>query len=176
MRRTQHRVANAVTQALPLPHAGESGAPRERPTGLDSWTFSLGNAPLKPFKARGARTDLEVVDAEVAMRSTTKSVLILAREARAAAAHALPLYSSRYSRRDFTQHQHFAILVLRQFLRTDYRGIVQVLAEWSDLRQALELETVPHYSTLCYAERRILKGGRSISCLPPFSHGLANSA
>ena len=38
------------------------------------------------------------------------------------------LYSSRFSRRDFTQHQHFAILVLRQFLRTDYRGIVQVLA------------------------------------------------
>ena len=137
------------------------------------WALSFPSALLKPFKA--AIEDTDLLDAEIAMRSTTKSVLSLAREARAAAGRALPLYSSRFSRRDFTQHQHFAILVLRQFLRTDYRGIVQVLAEWSDLRQALELETVPHYSTLCYAERRLLKGGHSTACSPPFLPELATS-
>lgn len=36
-------------------------------------------------------------------------------------------------------------------------------SEWSDLREVLGLLRVPHYSTLCYAERRLLKGGS----LPP---------
>ena len=97
------------------------------------------------------------------MRSTTKSAVTLAREALDAAARALPRYSSRFSRKEYTQHQHFAILVVRLFLRMDYRGIVQLLSEWSELREALGLKQVPHYSTLCYAEQRLLKGGRSIA-------------
>ena len=102
------------------------------------------------------------------MRSTTKSALSLAREAREVAERSLPRYSSRFSRKEYTQHQHFAILVLRQFLHTDYRGIAQMLREWSDLRAVLGLKQVPHYSTLCYAEQRLLKGGHSIGCSAPF--------
>lgn len=101
------------------------------------------------------------VDAEVAMRSTTKSPLTLAREALAVAQRSLPKYSHPNSPKDFTQHQHFAILAVRQFLGTDYRGMARLLAEWSDLREVLGLLRVPHYSTLCYAERRLLKGGPS---------------
>jgi hypothetical protein len=110
------------------------------------------------------------------MRSTTKSALRFAREARAVAERALPRYSSQFSRKDFTLHQHFAVLMLRQFLRTDYRGIVQMLAEWAELRAALDLERVPHYSTLCYAEQRLLKGGLSSGSWPPCSIGLVRSA
>lgn len=110
------------------------------------------------------------------MRSTTKSAVVLAREALAAAERALPRYSSRFSRREYTQHQHFAILVVRQFLRMDYRGITQTLSEWSELREALGLKQVPHYSTLCYAEQRLLKGGRSIACSELSSPALAISA
>lgn len=82
---------------------------------------------------------------------------------------ALPAYSSPYSRHDFTQHQLFAILVLRHFFRTDYRGIVALLDEWSDVRRILKLKKVPHYSTLKYAHDRLLKKGLSIPSLPPFS-------
>jgi hypothetical protein len=110
------------------------------------------------------------------MRSTTKSALALAREALLAAERALPRYSSRFSRHEYTQHQHFAVLVLRQFFRTDYRGICQILSEWSDLRAALRLKQVPHYSTLCYAEQRLLKGGHSTSFSTPFSLAPAFSA
>jgi len=110
------------------------------------------------------------------MRSTTKSTLAFAREAKAAAEKALPRYSSHFSRKDFTLHQHFAVLMLRQFMRTDYRGIVQLLSEWAELREALGLKRVPHYSTLCYAEQRLLKGGPSSGFSPPFSIGLARSA
>jgi hypothetical protein len=68
---------------------------------------------------------------------------------------ALPAYGSRFSRRDFTQPQLFALLCLKVFLHQDYRGLIALLADWSDLRQALRLRKLPHYSTLCYAEARL---------------------
>jgi hypothetical protein len=90
------------------------------------------------------------------MRRMSKSAVRVAREALAAGRSALPEYGSRYSRRDYTQPQLFALLVLRQFLRTDYRGVVTLVAEWSELRRALGLAKVPHYSTLAHASRRII--------------------
>ena len=67
----------------------------------------------------------------------------------------LPPYSAARSRKDFTQHQLFAILTLKAYLGTDYRGVVAVLRDSADLRAALGLAKVPHYSTLCYAGRRV---------------------
>ncbi|MHC4607510.1 MAG: transposase [Planctomycetota bacterium] len=90
-------------------------------------------------------------------RAMTKSPVALARVAMEAAQQGLSAYSNRFSRRDYTQQQLFAILVLRQFFRTDYRGIVQLLRDFSDLREALGLQKIPHYSTLCYAHQRLLK-------------------
>lgn len=103
------------------------------------------------------------------MRAMTKSAVAVARQALRAGQAALPAYSSPFSRHDFTQAQLFALLVLRQFLRTDYRGVVTLVAEWSELRRALGLTKVPHYSTLCYAEPRVLgkKGGASAACWTP---------
>ena len=100
----------------------------------------------------------------------TKSALRVARDALAAGEATLPPYGSRYSRRDYTLPQLFALLVLRQFLRTDYRGVVALAAEWRELRDALGLARVPHYSTLAHAAPRLLagaeKGGRSSAPRP----------
>jgi len=93
----------------------------------------------------------------------TKSPRAVAREALRLAQEALPAYSSKFSRRDFTQHQLFALLALKTFFKTDYRGVVQLLADFSDLRADLGLAHVPHYSTLCKAAARLLKKGSS-SC------------
>jgi len=106
----------------------------------------------------------------------TKSPVALAKTALAVAQKALPAYSSPFSPKLFTQHQLFAILVLRQFLKTDYRGIVQMLEDFSDLRTALGLKRVPHYSTLCYAEHRLLKKGLSSACRTRSSNRRANVA
>ena len=110
------------------------------------------------------------------MRSMTKSPLALTREALEVAKRSLPIYSSRYSRKDFTQHQLFAILTLRQFFKTDYRGVVQLLRDFSDLRRTLKLKKLPHYSTLCYAEKRLLKKGLLRPCSGPSSSGPTPSA
>ena len=99
------------------------------------------------------------------MRGMTKSAVRIAREALAVGRRTFPAYGSRTSRHDFTQPQLFALLVLRQFLRTDYRGLVALVNEWQELRRSLGLRKVPHYSTLAYAARRLLpeaeKGGSS---------------
>lgn len=87
----------------------------------------------------------------------TRSPLALARTALKVATQALPAYSGKYSRQDFTQHQLVAILVLRQFFRTDLRSMIQWLEDFRELRETLDLKKVPHYSTLSYAERRLLK-------------------
>ena len=93
----------------------------------------------------------------------TKSPRALAQEALRVAQGALPPYSAVRSRKDFTTHQLFAVLALKTFLKTDYRGVAQVLADFAELRGDLGLAKVPHYSTLCYAAARLLKKGRSSS-------------
>jgi hypothetical protein len=94
----------------------------------------------------------------------TKSPRAVAQEAIRLAQDALPAYSAPRSRKDFTQHQLFAILALKTFFKTDYRGISQLLTDLGDLRKDLGLTKVPHYSTLCYAAARLLKKGRPSSC------------
>jgi hypothetical protein len=93
----------------------------------------------------------------------TKSPRAVAREALALARDAIPPYSSKFSRQDFTQHQLFALLALKTFFKTDYRGVVQMLVDFRELREDLGLDQPPHYSTLCKAEQRLLKKGRSFS-------------
>jgi hypothetical protein len=93
------------------------------------------------------------------MRSMTKSPVALAKEALRVGRAGLNPYSCKYSPQRYSQPQLFAILVLRQFFKTDYRGVIQMLHDFSDLRRVLDLENVPHYSTLCYAEKRLLKKG-----------------
>src|SRR5262249_2929104 len=98
-------------------------------------------------------------------RPMTKSPVGLARIALSVARESIPAYSSKFSRKDFTQHQHFALLALREFLKTDYRGLEQMLHEWAELREALGLAKVPDHSTVQKAAERLLeKGGSMPSC------------
>jgi hypothetical protein len=65
-------------------------------------------------------------------------------------------YSHVYSPHKFTQPQLFACLVLKDFEKKDYRGVCELLKDCSDLRDAIGLKTVPHYTTLQKASRRLL--------------------
>lgn len=93
------------------------------------------------------------------VRTMSQSPLALAKEAFEAGKAALAPYSSHYSRHDFIQAQFFAILVLRQFFKMDYRGIAALLKDFSNLRELLELKKVPHFTAIQKAEQRLLKRG-----------------
>lgn len=83
----------------------------------------------------------------------TKPAVRVARKALAVGGRSFPAYASRPPRHDFPQAHFFALLVLRRFLHTGYRGL---MADWQDLRKALRLRRVPHYSALAYAAPRLL--------------------
>lgn len=89
-------------------------------------------------------------------RPTTKSPVALAQAALEVAGEALPAYSSKFSRKDFTQHQLFAMLAVRHFLKLDYRGLEVLLREWAELREAMGLRKVPDHSTIQKAARRLI--------------------
>jgi hypothetical protein len=87
----------------------------------------------------------------------TKSPLRVARQALAVGRRCLRTYAHKFSPKKFTQPQLFACLVLKTFLKTDYRGLAAHLAEHSDLRAVLGLEIVPHFTTPQKASRRLLR-------------------
>jgi hypothetical protein len=91
----------------------------------------------------------------VALTSKSPRAVVLA--ALATARRALPAYSHTHSPKTFTQHQLFACLALKNFLRTDYRGIVAHLADSPALVETLGLAKIPHYTTLQKAAQRLLK-------------------
>lgn len=60
----------------------------------------------------------------------------------------LSAYGSVKSRKDFTQPQLMAMLVLKTYKKTTYRGVMDELACSAELREALGITKVPHWTTL----------------------------
>lgn len=59
-------------------------------------------------------------------------------------------YSHPKSPKRFTQSQLMTCLILRAYLKTIYRGIIEVLETSERLQKCLGLKRLPHYSTLKY--------------------------
>lgn len=91
-------------------------------------------------------------NAEVAR--TSKSPKAVA--ALLAAQRVLPFYTHPNGPKVFTQHQLFACLVLKNFWKTDYRGLMAHLADHPELCEVLRLKRVPHFTTLQKASRHLL--------------------
>ena len=61
----------------------------------------------------------------------------------------LASYGANRSRHDFTQRQLMACLIVRAYLKTTYRGVLEFLSVSPNLRQALGFQDkLPHYTTL----------------------------
>ena len=71
----------------------------------------------------------------------------------------MPKFAHPFLAKDFTEHQLFAILVLRRFFKTDIQGVIERLAASAELREALGLQTIPDYATLFHAEERLVRKG-----------------
>jgi hypothetical protein len=110
----------------------------------------------------------------MSMSRTTQDPIAVAKMAVEAGRRALPEYSCPKSPQKFTQPQLFAMLVLKQFFKRDYRGTVAWLSKWSELRSALGITKVPHYRTLHEAARRLLKKGAECGFWMPPSNSPAS--
>jgi hypothetical protein len=74
------------------------------------------------------------------MALTSKSPKAVVLAALATARRAIPAYSHDCSPKKFTQHQLFACLALKNFLKTDYRGVSAHLKNHAALVEAIELQ------------------------------------
>ncbi len=91
------------------------------------------------------------------MSSTSKSPRRVIKTAYLIGHLALPLYGHRSSPKKFTQPQLFACLALKEFLQLDYRKLAALLIDCPDLCAAIELPTVPHFTTFQKAAQRLLR-------------------
>lgn len=57
-------------------------------------------------------------------------------------------YGHEFSPQRFTQPQLFACLILRHVLKTTYRGVIEQLSLMPRVREAIGLDSLPHYTTL----------------------------
>ncbi len=64
-------------------------------------------------------------------------------------------YSSKFSKRRYTLHQHIVLLCLKVRENTTYRTLLDELIEMPRIRSAIELEELPSPSTLCKAFNRL---------------------
>jgi hypothetical protein len=65
--------------------------------------------------------------------TTSKSPRQVLEVAYAAACQAVPAHRHKFSPKKFTQPQLLACLVLKEFLRLDYRGFAEHLSDHADL-------------------------------------------
>lgn len=60
----------------------------------------------------------------------------------------LPPYSCKYSNHIYTQHQHMALLCLKERLRLKYRELVQLIDLTLKIRKIIGLKKTPPFTTL----------------------------
>jgi len=60
----------------------------------------------------------------------------------------LQIYSCKYSKRKYTQHQLLILVLLKEYLNEDYRDIVEIVEVMDKVKEKIGLKQVPHFTTL----------------------------
>ena len=60
----------------------------------------------------------------------------------------LQIYSCKYSKRTYTQHQLMSLVLLKEYIGTDYRSTVELVELMDEVKAKIGLKQVPHYTTL----------------------------
>ena len=90
------------------------------------------------------------------MQTLPKSRLLrFVEQAYQLAPQAVARYSSKFSKRWYTLHQHIALLCLKVRKNTTYRTLLDELIEMPRIRSAIDLEELPSPSALCKAFNRL---------------------
>ncbi|MCG8404347.1 MAG: IS5 family transposase [Phycisphaerales bacterium] len=109
------------------------------------------------------------------MYKTSKSPKAVLLTAHRVGQESLRAYSHLFSPKKFTQPQLFACLVLKEFLRFDYRKLSALLEDAPTLCASIGLEKVPHFTTFQKAHERLLGSRRSKRLLDETVRGAIRS-
>jgi len=60
----------------------------------------------------------------------------------------IPLYSSKFSKKTYNQHQLLILILLKEYLSEDYRDTVDLVDLMNEIKQKINLDSIPHFTTL----------------------------
>jgi hypothetical protein len=60
----------------------------------------------------------------------------------------IPLYSSKFSKKTYNQHQLLILILLKEYFSEDYRDTVELTKIMDSLREKINLDEVPHFTTI----------------------------
>jgi hypothetical protein len=67
----------------------------------------------------------------------------------------IPLYSSKFSKKTYNQHQLLILILLKEYLSEDYRDTVDLVELMNEIKQRINLDSIPHFTTLHKFSQRI---------------------
>ena len=89
------------------------------------------------------------------MKYSETRVYKVAKQAYKLSKRVVPAYSSKYSKKTYTQHQHIAVACVKIKMRQKYLETEEMLVNMPYLCELLELTQVPDYTTMCKAFLRL---------------------
>ena len=60
----------------------------------------------------------------------------------------IPLYSSKFSKKTYNQHQLLILILLKEYLSEDYRDTVDLVDLMNEIKKKINLDSIPHFTTL----------------------------
>jgi transposase len=87
--------------------------------------------------------------------STNKYIRFVDVASRAIKESRIPLYSCKFSKKTYTQHQLLILVLFKEYIGEDYRDTVEFLELMEKLRDQIQLNEVPHFTTLQKFSQRI---------------------
>lgn len=67
----------------------------------------------------------------------------------------IPLYSSKFLKKAYNQHQLLILILLKDYLSENYRDIVDLVSLMNEIKQKIYLDSIPHFTTLYKFSQRI---------------------
>ena len=67
----------------------------------------------------------------------------------------IPLYSCKFSKKTYNQHQLLLLILFKEYIGEDYRDTVELLDLMEELKVRVQLKEVPHFTTLQKFSQRI---------------------
>jgi hypothetical protein len=67
----------------------------------------------------------------------------------------ITLYSSKFSKKTYNQHQLLIPILLKEYLSEDYRDTVELVDLMNEIKQRINLDSIPHFTTLHKFSQRI---------------------
>lgn len=67
----------------------------------------------------------------------------------------VPIYRTKFSKHEFTQHQLLTLVIFKEYLGVKYRQLCDILGLTKKFKEILGCSRIPHYTTLCRFSHRI---------------------